>query len=118
MKRITAEVLSPAKALGKFKRIAKAAARGERVAPVLGFGSMAEMNALLSEKRMELLRYVARQPGLSIRQLAISLERDYKRVHTDVTALEARGLLARDGQGKLVAPYDEILIRAPLRVAA
>lgn len=118
MKRITAEVLVPAKALGKFKRIAKAAARGERVEPILGFGSMSELSSLLSRRRMELLRHVAGHPGLSIRQLAIAIERDYKRVHTDVTELEARGLLARNDDGKLVAPYDEIVIRAPLRVAA
>ena len=46
------------------------------------------------------------------------LERDYKRVHTDVTELEDRGLLVRDDAGTLVAPYDEIVIRAPLREAA
>jgi predicted transcriptional regulator len=118
MKRITAEVLSSGKALSRFKKIAKLAARGEKVEPMLGFDSMAELGSLLSGKRMELLRYVAQRPGLSIRQLSFALERDYKRVHTDVTDLKARGLLGRDSQGKLIAPYDEIVIRAPLRAAA
>jgi len=42
------------------------------------------------------------------------LGRDYKNVHTDVTDLEEQHLLDRDGDGKLTAPYDEIVIRAPL----
>lgn len=118
MKRITAEVFSPAKALRKFKKIANTAARGGAIEPILGFDSMAELASLLSEKRIELLRFVAEHPGLSIRSLALALERDYKRVHTDVAELEERGLITRDDANKLVAPYDEIIIRAPLRAAA
>jgi predicted transcriptional regulator len=118
MRRITAVVLTPAKALGKFKRVAKAVVRGERVEPTIGFDSIATLNSLLSAKRLDLLRHVAQHPGLSIRRLAIALERDYKRVHTDVTELEAWGLLERDDGGRLSAPYDEIVIRAPLRAAA
>jgi predicted transcriptional regulator len=118
MKRITAEVFSATQALTRFKRVGKAAAMGKPVQPVLGFESMAELASLLSRKRIELLRYVAEHPGLSIRQLSLVLQRDYKRVHTDVSELEDRGLIARDEGGKLLAPYDEIVIRAPLREAA
>jgi predicted transcriptional regulator len=46
------------------------------------------------------------------------LGRDYKRVLPDVTELEAWGLLARDDEGRLSAPYDELVVRAPLRAAA
>ena len=67
---------------------------------------------------MELLRHVAQCPGLSIRGLAQALARDYKNVHTDVSELEARHLLERDEDGRVVAPYDELIIRAPLRRAA
>ena len=51
-----------------------------------------------SEKRIELLRHVARRVGLNIRQLAESLGRDYKNVHGDVTALLDWGLLEKDAQ--------------------
>ena len=118
MKRITAEVFSTAHALRRFKKIAKLSAQGEAVEPILGFDSMAELASLLSVKRIELLRFVAEHPGMSIRSLAVSLERDYKRVHTDVSELAERGLIDRDADGKLVAPFDEIVIRAPLRAAA
>jgi hypothetical protein len=57
-------------------------------------------------------------PGLSIRAIAVALERDYKRVHGDVTELEEWQLIECDENGKLSAPYDEIMIRAPLRDAA
>jgi len=65
-----------------------------------------------------LLQYVAGNPGLSIRALAQALSRDYKNVHTDVTELEARHFLQRNQGGRVSAPYDEIVIRAPLRRAA
>lgn len=39
-------------------------------------------------------------------------------VHGDVTALERIGLIERDVAGTLRAPYDELVIRAPLKAAA
>jgi hypothetical protein len=35
-----------------------------------------------------------------------------------VTALLDWGLLEKDAQGKLVAPYDEVVLHVPLRQAA
>ncbi len=91
---------------------------GKQADATIGLGSIAELTALLSPKRMELLRHVAQSPGLSIRGLAQDLGRDYKNVHTDVSELESRHLLERDGAGRVTAPYDELIIRAPLRQAA
>jgi predicted transcriptional regulator len=96
----------------------RAVERGEPVEPTIGVGSIGELTALLSPRRMDLLRYVAAHPGLSVRALAAALERNYKNVHTDVTELEERHLLERDGDGRVRAPYDEIIIHAPLRGAA
>jgi predicted transcriptional regulator len=61
----------------------------------------------MTEKRYELLRRLQRQPAVSIRALARDLGRDFKRVHEDVTALEAIGLIEREGD-LLRANYDEI----------
>jgi predicted transcriptional regulator len=118
MRRIRVEVTNSATAARLLTRAWRAAERGEAVEPVIGVGSIAEFTALLSPRRMALLRYVAEHPGLSVRALAGALERDYKNVHTDVTDLEAQHLLERDRNGRVRAPYDEILIRAPLRKAA
>ena len=118
MKRIRVEVTSSETAARLLMRAWRAAEKGEAVEPVIGVGSIEELTALLSPKRMALLRYVAEHPGLSVRALAGALERDYKNVHTDVTDLEAQHLLERNENGRVRAPYDEILIRAPLRKAA
>ncbi|MGB8433978.1 MAG: hypothetical protein WCE38_06955 [Burkholderiales bacterium] len=118
MKRIHVEVMGSDAAARRLTRAWRSAETGETVEPVVGVGSISELTALLSPKRMELLRFVADHPGLSVRALAQALERDYKNVHTDVADLEGRHLLERDESGTVSAPYDEIVIRAPLRKAA
>ena len=52
------------------------------------------------------------------RQLAQALGRDYKNVHTDVSALEELGLIEKGEKGVLTVPYDEIVIHAGLTEAA
>ena len=118
MKRLYVEVMSSGEALKRFSRAWKGASAGKALDATIGIGSIAELTALLSPKRMELLRHVAQNPGLSIRALAGALRRDYKNVHTDVSELEVRHLLERDDAGLIRAPYDELVIRAPLREAA
>lgn len=118
MKTLFVEVMSPGDALKRFSRAWKNATLGKPSDATIGLGSIAELTALLSPRRMDLLRHVAQSPGLSIRALAQALGRDYKNVHTDVSELEASHLLERDGAGLVTAPYDELIIRAPLRRAA
>jgi len=118
MKTLYVEVMSSGEALKRFSRAWTKAASGRRVEATVGLASIAELTALLSPKRMELLRHVAQKPGLSIRALALALARDYKNVHTEVSDLEARHLPGRDDAGLLIAPYDALVIRAPLREAA
>jgi predicted transcriptional regulator len=91
------------------------AARGERVKPQdnVTFASWSALAAVMTDKRHELLRHLHREPAPSIRALARALGRDYKRVHADVEALTAVGLVElRDGH--LRADYDEI--QAVIRV--
>ena len=65
------------------------------------------LNKVLTTKRLELLHHLRRHPAGSVAVLARALGRDYKRVHEDVEALAASGLLARDQLG-LRTEYDEI----------
>jgi predicted transcriptional regulator len=118
MKTIFVEVMSSGNALKRFSKAWRAAAGVDASDTVIGVGSIAELTALLTPKRLELLRYVALNPDLSIRALGQALGRDYKNVHTDVCELESRQLLVRKKDGSLSAPYDEIIIRAPLKKAA
>lgn len=118
MKTIYVEVMTSEEALKRFARAWRKAGTNENPEPTIGVGTIAELSALLSPKRMELLRFVAKHPGLSIRALAHGLNRDYKNVHTDVSELETNHFITRNDDGRVSAPYDEIVIRAPLNKAA
>lgn len=65
---------------------------------------------MLTNKRMELLRYVRRNNVRSIRALAKALDRDYSNVHADVKALAGAGLLEASARG-VRADYDAIETR-------
>lgn len=71
------------------------------------FASWEALAAVMTTRRFEVLRHLRRRPERSIAALARSLGRDYKRVHEDVEALVAAGLIDRDATG-LHADYDEI----------
>jgi predicted transcriptional regulator len=79
----------------------------------LGFESLATFARIMTPRRVELLRHVHSSPPRSIRALALALGRDYRRVHDDVEALVAAGLLDRDGRG-LRAEYDRVRMEATL----
>lgn len=89
--------------------------RGEEVNEKhVGFSDWETMVRVLSPKRLELLRYLHRNPAKNIRTLAQAIGRDYRGVHDDVKALEADGLLERDKEG-VRADYDTFDVQ--LRVA-
>lgn len=121
MKRIEISVGRGVKAaLKEFAEVARRVERGERLPPAipqLRFSSINQLFSAITEKRLELIRYVAAHRGLNTRQLAQTLGRDYKNVYTDVHDLCNYGLLRKDARGKLSAPHDEIVIRADVRRA-
>jgi predicted transcriptional regulator len=84
------------------------AERGETVEERhLSFESWEGLARVLTPRRLELLRHLHRHPVPSIAELARALKRDYKRVHTDVEALAAAGLIDSTPAG-LRADYREI----------
>lgn len=119
MKRIEISVGGGLKvALKEFADVARRVERGERLAPAvpqLRFSSINQLFSAITEKRLEMIRYVAAHRGLNTHQLARALGRDYKNVHTDVRDLCDYGLLRKNVRGTLSAPYDEIVIRANVR---
>ncbi|MBV8188620.1 MAG: winged helix DNA-binding protein [Alphaproteobacteria bacterium] len=90
--------------------------RGERVREHhVTFDSFETLAKVLTPRRLELLRHVHRHPAASIRALAQALGRDYRRVHEDVEALTAAGLLERPPKGtEVTAPFDTIEARVAL----
>ncbi len=121
MKRIEISVGRGLKAaLKEFAEVARRVERGERLPPAvpqLRFSSINQLFSAITEKRLEMIRYVAAHRGLNTHQLAQALGRNYKNVHTDVRDLCNYGLLRKNVRGILSAPYDEIVIRTDVRRA-
>ena len=128
MKRIEIDVIDPkqeqaallAWAARADKGAPQRAGRGVPQRPgtaKLHFASYRQLHATLTEKRMDLLEYVATNEVPSIRQLAGQLGRDYRNVYDDVQRLVQLGLVEIEA-GALSVPYDEIDIRKRLREAA
>ena len=95
------------------RRVLQAIARHEDGQDVLEhhltFETWQTFARVMTANRLELLHHVHRAPPRSVLALARALGRDYKRVHEDVEALVAAGLLDRDDAG-LRADYDAIQI--------
>lgn len=82
----------------------------------LNFEDFAMLAAVLTPKRLELMRTLRQQGPSSVRALSKQLQRDYKNVHTDAGALEEVDLIQRTEAGLLVAPWD--VIDAHVRLVA
>ncbi len=72
------------------------------------FDSLETLLRVLTPRRWDLLKTLRRGGGMSIRALSKTLGRDYKNVHSDVSALEAVGLIDRADNGLIRVPWDEI----------
>ena len=119
MKRLEIEIMPSSDALNTAIDAWRQTEAGSTATPRISFGSIRDLFSAITEKRLELLRYLAqRQNSLNTRQLAQALGRDYKNVHTDISELELLGLITKDKKGRLSAPYDEIVIHAGLTRAA
>ncbi|HYR36910.1 MAG TPA: MarR family transcriptional regulator [Burkholderiales bacterium] len=62
----------------------------------------------LTPARWQLLERLRQLGPASIYELAKRLERDYKNVHTDVTALARIGLIERGDDGGVRVPWDVV----------
>ena len=80
----------------------------------VGFETFEAFARVMTPRRLEPLRHVHRHAARSIRALALALGRDYRRVHEDVAAMAAAGLLDRDETG-LHADYETV--RMETRIA-
>lgn len=81
---------------------------------ILAFESLDAFLALVSPERLRLLRHLRARPEPSVSALARALHRPYRRVHGDVTALAAAGLLDRSA-GAIRTTADRLTATADLR---
>lgn len=78
---------------------------GEDVPHVINFEHPSDLRALLTDRRVELLRSVMADKPDSIRQLAERLERDVKTVHDDLEVLTEYEIVHYERAGRAKRPF-------------
>jgi predicted transcriptional regulator len=94
-------------------------AETDKIEPVevhLNFEDFSMLVAVLTPKRLELLKSLRQNGPLSVRALSKQLGRNYKNVHSDVGVLEEAELIQRTEAALVIAPWD--VIDAHLRLVA
>jgi len=84
---------------------------GEEVPHVINFENPSDLRALLTDRRVELLRSIMTDRPDSIRQLAERLDRDVKSVHDDLQVLTDYDIVHFEQAGRAkrpFVPYDSI----------
>lgn len=84
---------------------------GEEVPHVINFQNPSDLRALLTDRRIELLRSIMTERPDSIRQLAERLDRDVKTVHDDLQVLAEYDIVHFQQAGRAkrpFVPYDSI----------
>lgn len=96
--------------------------RGEKVAPYfgVGFDDISRMFAVFTPRRWDLLAVLREGGPMTIAELARRVNRDYKNVHGDVEKLIEWLAVEKNEQGRVHAPYAEIVVdvHLPSRRAA
>lgn len=90
---------------------------GEQPAEV-AFQTMDLLLKVLTPNRWRLLRALKVKGPTSIRQLSQKLDRDYRGVHADVSALLDVGLVEKNAAGAICVRWDRIVAEMDLTEAA
>lgn len=113
MKTLTLEVASR----GEVTRRALEAFRGRKQRPRISFATPELLWKVLTAKRWAILKAMAGQGPLTIREVARRVERDVKGVHGDVHRLLEAGVLERTETSRVAFPFDAIRVEFTLRAA-
>jgi predicted transcriptional regulator len=113
MKTVTLEIASRE----DVTRRALEAFRGKKQRARISFARPELLWRVLTAKRWELLKAMAGQGPLTIREVARRVARDVKAVHGDVHALIDVGLLDKTVNNRVVFPFDAIRVEFTLRAA-
>ncbi len=102
--------------LDRAKAAMEALRRGETPEAYFGVGfqSMAQMLAVFSVKRMDLVAYLRAHGPLTQADLAHRQGRAFENIEADVAALVEWMAIERDEAGRLSVPWDEIDVHLPL----
>jgi predicted transcriptional regulator len=89
-----------------------------KTAARLDFDSLEGAWKLLNTKRWAILRAMAGQGPLAIREIARRVDRDVRAVHSDVRALHLSGVIDKTSEGKMILPYEVIRLDLTLDTQA
>ena len=113
MKTVTLEVASR----GEVTRRALEAFRGRKQRPRISFATPELLWKVLTAKRWAILKAMAGQGPLTIREVARRVERDVKGVHGDVHKLLQAGVIERTEKNRVAFPFDAVRVEFTLRAA-
>lgn len=113
MKTVTLEIASA----DDVKRRTFAALKGKAQSPRISFATPELLWKVLTAKRWELLKAMAGEGPLSMREVARRVGRDVKAVHGDVHALLDAGVLDKTENGRIEFPFDAVRVDFTLRAA-
>ena len=91
--------------------------KGKKQRARISFGTPELLWKVLTAKRWELLKAMAGQGPVTIREVARRVDRDVKAVHSDVHALINAGLLDKTEKGGIVFPFEAVRVEFTLRAA-
>jgi predicted transcriptional regulator len=91
--------------------------KGKKQRARISFATPELLWKVLTAKRWEVLKAMAGQGPLTIREVARRVGRDVKAVHGDVHALIDAGLLERTEANRVAFPFDAIRVEFTLRAA-
>jgi predicted transcriptional regulator len=78
---------------------------GEEIPHVINFQNPSDLRALLTDRRVELLRSIMTERPDSIRQLAERLDRDVKSIHDDLQVLTDYDIVHFEQAGRAKRPF-------------
>ena len=116
MKTVTLDVRSPREVSADFVRVWKT--RKADSTARISFASPELLWKVLSAKRWELLKAMAGQRPMTLREAARRVGRDVKAVHGDTHALLAAGILRKSPDGKIEFPFDAVHVDFLLHAVA
>jgi predicted transcriptional regulator len=99
------------------RRRVAAAFQGTKQGARISFASEELLWKTLTPKRWALLKAMARQGAMAIREVARRTKRDVRAVHSDIHVLLKAGVLERGEDGRVVFPYEAIHVDFLMRAA-
>jgi predicted transcriptional regulator len=91
---------------------------GEGPISTINYPSYEVLYKQLTPARLAVLGAMAGAGAMSIREISRRMNRDFKGVHGDVTALFRNGLLKKTAGGQMIFPYDGLRFEFDMPVAS